>query len=162
MLSKPSAGWTTITINNTDIGSASYLDDVPSIILEGFTQCLNDMATKPNQPTHLSLTFDAEGYEFGCIIWNETLYIINNASNEAPYLNMTKVEVDDLDKFLVALAREVYTDIHDNLDDWCKWNTDVEDKTDEEIYRKIYQEARLSKLYALIILNETLQKQKEV
>ena len=116
------------------------------------------MATKPNLPTHLSLTFDAEGYEFGCIIWNRELYIINNASNEAPYLNMTEVEVDNLDKFIVALAREAYTDIHDNLDDWCKWNTDVNDENDEETYKKIYQ-SQLSKLYALIILNETLQKQ---
>ena len=160
MLSKPSAGWTTITIHNMDIGSASYLDDVPDIILDAFIQCLNDMATKPNLPTHLSLTFDAEGYEFGCIIWNETLYITNNASNEAPYLNMTEVKVDDLDKFLVSLAKEVYTDIHDNLNDWCKWNTDVDTKADEDIYRKLYQ-AKLSKLYALIILNETLQTQKK-
>lgn len=161
MLSKPSAGWTTVTVNNTDIGNASYLDDVPALVLESFIQCLNDMAVNPNLPTHLELTFDAEGYEFGCIIWNRTLYITNNASDKPPYLNVTEVEVDNLDKFIVFLAREAYTDIHDNLDDWSQWNTDADTKEDRETYRKLYQ-ARLSKLYALIILNETLQKQEEV
>lgn len=155
MLSKPSAGWTTITIHNIDIGSASYLDDVPDIILEAFIQCLNDMATKPNLPTHLSLTFDAEGHEFGCIIWNRTLYIINNDSDEAPYLNITEVEVDNLDRFIVSLAREAYTDIHDNLDDWCKWNTDADTEAYQDVCREIYQ-TKLSKLYSLIILNENV------
>lgn len=185
MLSLPIAGWVTVTINHTVIGNASYLDDVPSIVLDAFISCLNDMATT-DLPTHLSITFDAEGYQFGCVVWNRTLYLIHNAKNEPPYVNMTEVPVDDLgdnpadytsddstdyptdysvdcpvddsvdystdnlDKYLVTLAHEVYNDIHDHLDDWCRYNPDAFDSEErQEEYRHLYQ-GKLYQLQALI------------
>lgn len=173
MLSLPIAGWVTVTINNTVLGAASYLDDVPSIVLDAFISCLNDMATT-DLPTHLSITFDAEGYQFGCIVWNRTLYLVNNAKNEPPYVNLTEVPVDDLadyppddstdypvddsvdystdnlDKYLVTLAHEVYNDIHDHLDKWCRYNPDAFDSEErQEEYRHLYQ-GKLYQLRALI------------
>ncbi|MFN2938467.1 hypothetical protein ACKX2D_05390 [Lachnospiraceae bacterium YH-ros2226] len=157
MLSLPIAGWVTVTINNTVLGAASYLDDVPSIVLDAFISCLTDMATT-DLPTHLSITLDAEGYQFGCLVWNRTLYLVNNAKNEPPYLNMTEVPVDDLadyppdnlGKYLVTLAHEVYNDIHDHLDDWCHYNPDAFDSEErQEKYRHLYQ-GKLYQLRALI------------
>lgn len=40
MLSQPNAGYTSITINNVYVGTASYADDVPVILMEYFTDIL--------------------------------------------------------------------------------------------------------------------------
>lgn len=159
MLSKPLAGWSIVSIGKHELGSASYLDDVPNIVLDEFIRSLHDM-TVEKCPIHLQLTFDAEGYDFGCVVWNDELYVLNTASNTPPYVNMTLIETDDIKSFIINLAKEVYNNIHDDIDEWSRWNTDSDEENMVSVYKNQFTE-KLSELNALITLNEILYKEDE-
>ena len=143
MLNTPRYGWTTVTVLQTTLGSASYLDDVPNMVLDAFIQYFQALAD--NHYTSFSLTFDGEGNHFGLFTFNNTLYQIDDTGTEADsYLNIQEVtqEVDDIIEYfdektiLRKLALEVYHDIQNNLMIWAKWNPDDE-STESELQEKL-------------------------
>lgn len=138
MLSRPESGWCDITIGDF-CSRASYLTNVPMDILKA----LNGTGTP-------CVCFDAEGWEFYIIFdWCETLIIGYGdpfgQSDEycVKHFSITKEEI----------ARQVYYDISENLDEWARWepSTRVEDK-DEVCLNRIVLENELEKLRAYYLL----------
>ena len=73
MLEKPEAGRSAIKIGNQYIGAASCLNDVPKATLDAF---LRYYQGAPFQITYYAEgTYDAEGYHFGIITFDENVYI---------------------------------------------------------------------------------------
>lgn len=132
MLSKPESGWCDITVGDF-CSRASYLTNVPMDILKA----LNGMGTP-------CVYFDAEGWEFYVIFdVYETLVIgyDNPFGQSDEYcvkcFNITKEEI----------ARQVYCDISENLDEWARWEFSAHAEDYDEAYlNRIALENELEKL----------------
>ena len=74
MLEKPWCGWTNVSIGEIKMGSASYIEDVPMNCIEAF---INYFSLKSKLGLAFHLTFDAEGYSFGIMQFNDDLYSVD-------------------------------------------------------------------------------------
>ena len=105
MLSKPKHGWSKITIGNWS-DRCSYLDDVPFMLLNSLEQ-----SCRMHKP--VSVKFDAEGYEYIIIFdWFET-HIISDKEDDYTH-TVVSIDRDEL-------AKELISDILNNLPDWASW-----------------------------------------
>ena len=131
MLGKPKFGWTQISVGNHAIGYASYLDDVPDLMLRAFIDYLKD---KKN----FMVTFDAEGYEFGIFSFAEDLYTADNGTRDGT-LRATLVRSEEigleqyagLDAMVRKLAKEAVDDVRKNIEDWVTWLPEADEFSEE-------------------------------
>lgn len=127
MLDKPKYGWCNIMIGQDKIGCASYLTDVPTYLLDVFNQYLSE-----ENRLGFTIEFDAEGYFFGIMEFNETLYFIRDDTLDGnPVLQeisptLLGLEVFDRAEIIKKLAYELIVDIETNLEDWVYWENDEE------------------------------------
>lgn len=118
MLSTPKYGWVDLSICDWK-DRASYLTDVPNNLLDSLI-----FSFESRNPA--SVSFDAEGWEYIIVFdWNIT-YIIESQDNN---------ELICIDRGLISLANEIYNDISKDIDEWAKWDYDIDfsDK-DKESY----------------------------
>jgi len=129
MLTKPEHGWINLQINDFS-ERASYMTDIPNECLDAFINALQNS-------TPAVIFFDAEGWDFHLVASYYCSYII--------------VDKDDAKLFTVSknihsLAKELYDDIKNNLDDWTNWYLDEADTEEERKgYRRVLEE-KLSQL----------------
>lgn len=128
MLGKPKYGWCNIMVGQNKLGCASYLIDVPTYLLDVFNQYLSE-----ENNLNFSAEFDAEGYYFGIMEFNETLYFIRDDTLDGnPVLQEISPTLLGLecfsraDKIIKKLAGELITDIENNFEDWVYWEDDEE------------------------------------
>lgn len=129
MLSKPKHGWTTIEVFGVQLGTASYLYDVPMLTLDAFIQYFSNI--QEQEKASLSITYDAEGYSFGLVTWNDTIYAIDDCGDTEPFVRLSEVKTKDgqyvsVKEGLQVLGAELIDDIQSNIDDWAWWNPDTE------------------------------------
>lgn len=148
MLGKPKYGWCNIMVGQNKLGCASYLIDVPTYLLDVFNQYLSE-------ENHLNFTveFDAEGYFFGIIEFNETLYSIRDDTLDGnPVLQeisptLLGLEVFDRAEVIKKLAYELIVDIETNLEDWVYWENDEESmETNESDNRRRMLQSKINEL----------------
>lgn len=148
MLGKPKYGWCNIMVGQNKLGCASYLIDVPTYLLDVFNQYLSE-------ENHLNFTveFDAEGYFFGIIEFNETLYSIRDDTLDGnPVLQeisptLLGLEVFDRAEIIKKLAYELIVDIETNLEDWVYWENDEESmETNESDNRRRMLQSKINEL----------------
>lgn len=133
MLSKPKHGWTTIEVFGNRIGAASYLDDVPILTLDAFIQYFSNIQEQGD--ASFSITYDAEGFSFGLVTWNDTIYAIDNCGDAEPFVRLLEVKTKNgqyvsVKEGLQALGTELIDDIQSNIDDWAWWNPGIETQTE--------------------------------
>lgn len=125
MLTKPHAGWCKIKVGEMELGTASYMTDVPMNLLNTFIQYLSE-----DNCLNFGVQFDAEGYSFGLIEFNDTLYFIHNNTSEAVSVlqeitpSLSAWCPDSSRNMIKRLARELYYDIEDYFEDWIYWEND--------------------------------------
>jgi len=107
MFTIPKHGWTNLQIGDFS-ERASYLTDIPNDCLDAFTYALQN-----NKPT--VIFFDAEGWDFHLVATYYESYII---------LDKDDTKVYTIKKTILELARELYEDINNNLNDWLNWDMD--------------------------------------
>lgn len=128
MLDRPKYGWCNIMIGEDKIGCASYLTDVPIYLLDVFNQYLSE-----ENRLGFTIEFDAEGYFFGIMEFNENLYLIrDNILDGNPVLQEISPTLLGLEYFSRAetiikkLAGELIADIENHFEDWVYWEDDEE------------------------------------
>lgn len=119
MLSRPNAGYTSITVNDVYVGTASYTDDVPVILMGYFT----DILQQHNDDTCVNISLDAEGYSIGLLVFDEYLYAVSNNTDDG-LLTHGIMPYQGLDT-CVSLARELADDVRMYMDDWVLWDPAV-------------------------------------
>jgi len=129
MLTKPEDGWSNLQIEDFS-ERASYMTDIPN-------ECLNVFINALQNNTPAVVFFDAEGWDFHLVASYYCSYII--------------VDKDDAKLFTVkkniyALAKELYDDINNNLDDWTNWYLDKNDTKEERSEYRKGLETKLSQL----------------
>jgi len=139
MLREPKAGWTNIYFGNEYLGCASYITDVPIDLLNAFISYFS----QKEKYLGFHVEFDAEGYIFGIIQFNNILYEIDTATDS--YIPNLK-ELDpkllglesysNADEVLLCLAKEVIFDINNYLELWVSWEADEFMSKEEKEKRK--------------------------
>ena len=127
MLTKPEDGWVNVKLEGFS-ERASYMTDIPNDCMDAFIYSLQN-----NLPT--VIYFDAEGWDFHLVASWYRSYIV---------LDKDDVKVFVIKKDLFELAKELYKDINDNLNDWLNW-----DYADDEEELKEYREKLIMKLNTL-------------
>lgn len=134
MLLKPSHGWTVVKIGNQIIGSASYLDDIPMDLLDTFLSYFH----QENKYLPFSFLFDAEGYHFGILEFNDSLYTVSTDTNSEELMmkpiNPVNLNLDwfsHSNEVLKVLAKEVISDIQNYISDWVYWPDSEEELSKE-------------------------------
>ena len=135
MLGRPDAGWTDITIGKY-IGTASYLDDVPIETMDAFLKYF--------QGAPFQVTYDAEGYNFGLITFDDSVYIVDNKNDNFDMINTKVVKSENgyfgkyetTEKVLHVLAKECVNDVRQYIDGWVDWFSYEEDTPEEKEIRK--------------------------
>ncbi len=159
MLMKPRYGWTEVVIAGWKIGTASYVDDVPNLVLDAFTSWF--AAAESGSYVGFCLEFDAEGYHFGIIEFGGELYTIDDQYPIEGYpdpghaLNVKELKGTPgiLRSRLSELGLEAVKDIRENIDDWKFWNPVCEgDEVTAERYKAEYLR-KCSILEELILRN---------
>jgi hypothetical protein len=118
MLSKPSGGWTDISICDFK-NRASYLTDVPFELADAFIH-----AKKSYQPA--CVRFDAEGWD----------YILIADCNEAHIIFRDECPVIlNYDVTRNILANELIDDLENYSHDWIEWESYHDLTLQEEKYR---------------------------
>ena len=125
MLSKPSHGWTDVTVSGINLGPASYVDDVPNLVLDTFISWF--ASAERGSYVSFCLEFDAEGYYFGIVEFGGDLYYISDrALGHGVPIEVKGLESDRnvsiLRDRLSALGLEAVRDIRENIEDWKSWN----------------------------------------
>ena len=141
MLGKPEAGMSAIKIGNQYIGAASCTNDVPMETLDAF---LRYYQGAPFQVTYYAEgTYDAEGYHFGIITFDETVYIVNNKDEiEHIHTQIIKSENNNfggyafVEKVIPQLARECVNDIREYIDRWVDWGFAPNEKSERKQERR--------------------------
>lgn len=148
MLGKPKYGWCNIMVGQNKLGCASYLIDVPTYLLDVFNQYLSE-----ENNLNFTVEFDAEGYFFGIIEFNETLYSIRDDTLDGnPVLQeisptLLGLEVFDRAEVIKKLAYELIVDIETNLEDWVYWENDEESmETNESDNRRRMLQSKINEL----------------
>lgn len=133
MLVRPCYGWTRIMFGKKDLGSASYLTDVPVQCMEAMIEFLSEKDRKFN----FSIEFDAEGYIFGIVEFHGSLYYIHDDTTDGiPVLEELEPELIGLEKYsnvnevIGALARELIDDIQAYDKEWILWDCIDEDESE--------------------------------
>ena len=121
MLSKPTAGWTTITLGEKKI-SASYLTDVPFDLAKGIIE------TKMDKTPH-AVTIDAESAGTYIILFDVyQTYIIEEDFEPKIFL---------FEKNIEELSKELASDLEKYFKDWLLWEDDYDPlELDEETQKK--------------------------
>lgn len=121
MLEKPIGGWTRITLGEWS-DRASYLDDVPMMLLDGFIK---------RQHGSFLLEFDAEGWDYFIIFDWAGAYIIDEHPTGVPTLYVANIRREDL-------AKELVDDIESDFYGWLHWEPGYNEEDDEyeEYYKK--------------------------
>lgn len=158
MLTKPKYGWTEVVIGGWKIGTASYVDDVPNLVLDTFTSWF--AAAERGSYVGFCLEFDAEGHHFGIIEFDDDLYSIDDQYPDSGHaLNVKELEGTPgfLRNRLSELGLEAVRDIRENIDDWKYWNPVCEgDEETAEGYKTEYLR-KCDILESLIIRNRNVQ-----
>ena len=72
MLGKPQNGWTIISYNGREFAEASYIDDVPLMVLD-------ELLAYYTEPEHkFNLVFDNEPIEIGFVEFASEVYCVTN------------------------------------------------------------------------------------
>lgn len=145
ILTKPSAGWTTLRIGEKAFATFSYLDDVPLILGHALLGALNAVRTNIHQEIPFLVSFDCEGHDvvlsnlFGHVCITDSAEWVNGTyvSHE---LFGPKVEICEA---LVYMAYALANDIQNNLDAWVQWDVSLPDPDEE------------ARLYAQEVANRT-------
>ena len=116
MLRKPDAGWSQITICNWS-DRCSYLTDVPCDLLNAIWFCV-----KWNEPQ--SVKCDAEGWEYIIVFDLCKTFIIEYNENGDGY-RLIDCEID-----IEMLAKELVSDIENEIDSWVYWDCDGKSETE--------------------------------
>lgn len=109
MISKPWAGWCNFDLDNFH-GRPSYLTNVPIDILESFINYWEN-------GTGISIYFDEEGSSFNLVVDPYNVYIIE--CKDEPKLIISNKSIEEL-------TAEVITDIENDFQGWCNFDTDEE------------------------------------
>lgn len=137
MLSKPVCGWSTLQIGSF-YNSISYLTDVPLDCLEAMIKSL-----KHNVP--FCVQFDTEG---SYIILTSCDYV---CTTTITYWDNEGIQIKEFDIGLIELAKDLYNDINNNIEDWSIWNPCFEPNEEESIIYKTKLIGLLKDLDKLII-----------
>lgn len=110
MLSNLETGWSKLKIGDfTDI--PSYITDVPVDLLTVFI----DYYKKGTS----AMLFDEEGSEFTIVLSNEFIYVIYFTQDcETIFYEFPDIFINDL-------AKELITDIENNLDSWSRFSASI-------------------------------------
>lgn len=132
MLSTPKHGWVDLTIGSWS-DRASYLTEVPFELLDALIRAFTTYS-----PT--CAKFDAEGWEYIIVFDRYDTHVIEYKDD---------VEFYSVEIGLIEIAKEIHTDISNNLKEWSLWTYDTEDED-----ARISREKKLSRL--LSVLNDLL------
>ena len=135
MFTIPKHGWVNLQIDDFS-ERASYLTDIPNDCLDAFIHALHN-----NVPA--VIFFDAEGWDFHLIASYYQSYIIVDKDN---------INVYEVKKNILELAKELYEDIKNNFDDWLNWDYG-DDQTEE---RKEKLTTKLNQLNIEITKRESI------
>lgn len=128
MISKPEIGYVTINIDGYE-DTASY---VSSVMVQILQECLDYFNGK-----RFSLTFDAEGHEFGVVVINGELYYWSNITGTT---NVFLIYKDlSLREGIIKIAKDAIASYEENEDAWMNFEC-----VDESDYEEI--ETTLTKL----------------
>jgi len=156
MLNKPRHGWTDIEYNGTYLGCASYLDNVPLLILTALYERL------VNKTNKFEVSFDAEGYYFGLSEIFYGLYAWKEGDNLEIISDDLCIgedgDIDNIETVLRNISKEVISDIEENFEDWSKFCVYVDKELDKESYNKELQENTRQLQEALDKLKEQIDK----
>lgn len=153
MLSKPGAGWCRIIIGSEFIGSASYLDWVPGLViracmnyLKAVKECGYDYCDHTEGGFGFNIEFDAEGHSFGLVEIGSRIYVYDDCGNDEPYIRLHKAVSDFGDNtiFVRNLLQEAVNDIEANFEDWVWWDAvnETEAAQSRESLNKLIEEAK--------------------
>lgn len=121
MLAKPKYGWSALTL--TDVNGVecsfrmSYLDDVPSMLLDQLIWGLT-------RQIDVALSFEAEGWDHRWIITDYLIYVIED--KDEPVLYEFEIRKEDF-------ARQILMDLKANFKDWADWDALAEYRKPEEV-----------------------------
>lgn len=152
MLSRPNFGWSTLQIGDF-YDNVSYLTEVPLDCLEAMIRAL-----KYHIP--FIVEFDTEGNYIlliSGVFFNSTVVTTYREKSEDGF---NYIDEDykliskeyDIDK--LTLAKELYYDIFNNIDDWSIWSPCCEPNTVEEKEYNVRLVSLLEELNGLIIKGE--------
>ena len=122
MLSPPTAGWCKLRIGDF-VGIPSYITDVPVDLLTAFIDYYKKGAS--------AALFDEEGSEFTLVLSNAFVYVIYHTQD------CKSIFYEFPDIFINDLAKELITDIENDLDFWSQFKAAVDSED------KILQERKL-------------------
>ena len=145
MLGTPGGGWVTITVNGKRLGSASYLDWVPGVVLEPCIRYLEaaerDMKRWGHSPGGygFNMEFDGESMgKFGIVEIGDGFYTYDCWGEEEPYIRLSEIDLKHFKwngtKFVRALMVEAAADIERDFEAWVYW--DAYEKEDVVINRR--------------------------
>jgi hypothetical protein len=129
MLSKPSYGWTRVTLGPFN-GPASDFTNVPNECAEAFIYSLKN-------DTPACITFDAEGWDFMVVSdYHESVVMV--FKDEKP--EIIKVGIGKY-----QLAKELLKDLENNLSDWASWYDEEDAENTEENHNTLYKNVYILK-----------------
>lgn len=145
MLGTPRIGWSTITVNGKKIGSASYLDWIPGLVITPciryLKEALKDIQKWDNASGGygFNVEFDCESAgKFGIVEIGNDFYTYDTQGTEEPYIRLTELDLEPYRwtgyKFVQSLLNEIVNDIESDFEDWVVW--DAFDSKDEQINRQ--------------------------
>lgn len=137
MLGKPHAGWCPVELNGEELGTASYLDWLPGIILDACIRYLEAVKNGYEGKVGFNIEFDAEGYYFGLVEVGDGIYTYDTCNHDTSDIRLLKnvaADYSDNALFVRDLALEVMSDIQAHFDDWMWW--DALDEMDAKVRRK--------------------------
>lgn len=133
MLTKPRHGWTDVIVCDQNLGTASYLTDVPMDTLISMIAYL-----QPDNALPFGIQYDAEGYFFGLQEFNDEIFFVHDNTERVPVFEDRFATWQDYYGFVSAkpfvrmLAGELIADIMDNLEAWVFWEYSIEEQTEDE------------------------------
>jgi len=132
MLGKPWAGWSRITVNGESLGTASYLDWVPGVVIEPCIRyleaALKDLERWGHSPGGygFNIEFDAEGWHFGIVEIGDDFYTYDTKGEEEPYIRLKEIDLEPYRwsgyRFVRELMVEAVRDIEMNFEGWVQWD----------------------------------------
>lgn len=121
ILAKPKYGWSALTlmdVNGVECSfRLSYLDDVPSMLLDQLILGLT-------RQMDVALSFEAEGWDHRWIITDYLIYVIED--KDEPVLYEFEIRKEDF-------ARQILMDLKANFKDWADWDALAEYRKPEEV-----------------------------
>lgn len=123
MISNPKFGWCNFNIDNFS-GHPSYLTDVPVDLINFFLKAKKEKS---------KCFFDEEGTEFTLVYNKEKIYIIASRERGKERYNFPKQNLNNL-------AKELYEDITNNLEEWASNFVITDEKEEIEQHKKEIKE----------------------